>query len=336
MKSLKGDNIELELYGESHSPAIGARLSGIPAGEQVDTALLERFMERRAPGRSSLSTPRKETDAVRFLSGLQDGITDGGLIHMEILNGNTRSNDYDSLKDTPRPGHADFAFYAKTGRRIPAGGGSFSGRLTAPICAAGGIALQILERHGISVSARIARIGDVEQDSAEPTPEMIEAIEQARRESDSVGGAITVTASGVPAGLGDAYFGGLESALSFAAFGIPAVKAVEFGAGTKVAAMRGSQNNDEFFYDGDSVRTRTNNHGGILGGISTGMPIVITLSFKPTPSIAREQRTVDLGTGEDAVISVRGRHDPCVVVRALPVAEAITALVILDFLLGGN
>ncbi|MBK5211381.1 MAG: chorismate synthase [Coriobacteriia bacterium] len=336
MKSLKGDKIELELYGESHSPSIGAKLSGIPAGERVDAVLLERFMERRAPGRSSLSTSRKEADVVRFLSGLHDGVTDGEQIHMEILNGNTRSSDYDSIKDTPRPGHADFPFYAKTGKRIPAGGGYFSGRLTAPLCAAGSIALQILERRGISISARIIRIGEVEQEASEPTAEMIEAIEQARVANDSIGGAITVTASGVPAGLGDAYFGGLESALSFAAFGIPAVKAVEFGAGTKVATMFGSQNNDEFFYDGDMVRTRTNNHGGILGGISTGMPVTMTLSFKPTPSIAREQQTVNLETGKDAVIRVLGRHDPCVVVRALPVAEAITALVILDFLLGEN
>ena len=330
MSSTYGQNIRMTIFGESHAAAVGVTLEGLPPGETVDPEKLQAFLDRRAPGRDKFSTARKEADAPEILCGLKEGKTCGTPLTAIIRNGDTRSKDYDSIADTPRPGHADYTAEIRYGGyQDKAGGGHFSGRLTAPLCIAGGIALQILERRGISVQARVLSIGGV-SGSEEA---MLAEIEKAKAEGDSVGGIVECVAEGVPAGLGDPMFDGMENRIASVLFGIPAVKGVEFGAGFAVAAMRGSENNDPFYMDGDAVKTRTNNAGGILGGITTGMPIVVRAAFKPTPSIAKEQDTVNLKTMENAKISVPGRHDPCIARRAVPVVEAAVAFAVLDALL---
>ena len=310
-----GKKLKLEVYGESHAPRIGMRLEGMPVGVRVDMEALQSFMERRAPGRDEFSTARREPDVPEFVSGLADGVTDGGTVEAVIRNTDTRSGDYE--RTVPRPGHADYPNWAKTGR-IPPGGGANSGRMTAAMCIAGGICLQELARRGVSVEARVASVGDVLA---------------AKAAGDSVGGIVECVAKGLPVGLGGPMFDGLDGAIAEAVFGIPGVKGIEFGNGFAAAGLKGSENNDPFVVKDGKVVTSSNNHGGILGGMTSGMPVVFRVAMKPTPSIYLPQRSVDLATNAETTLQVRGRHDPCIAMRAVPVVEALAAFAILDAML---
>ena len=348
MSSSFNGNIKFTIFGQSHSPAIGVTVEGLPAGFEPDMSELARFMQRRAPGRSEFSTPRSEADAPEFISGLFDGRLCGTPLTAMIKNTNTRSGDYSELKYKPRPGHADFTAGERyNNAQDYTGGGHFSGRLTAPLCIVGGLCLQLLRAEGISVVTRIAELGGV-ADKGEicstadkPFPvvndecgeKMKAAILSAKAEGDSVGGIIECAVSGCPAGIGDPMFGGMENRISSLVFGIPAVKGIEFGAGFDAAKMLGSENNDPFAVENGNIITKTNNCGGILGGITTGMPIVFRAAVKPTPSIAREQDTVNLRTMENTKLTVHGRHDPCIVPRAVPCIEAAAAIAVYDALL---
>lgn len=330
MGSIYGENIRMTFFGQSHSPAVGVTIEGIPAGERVDPERLRAFLARRAPGQSELTTLRREADEPEFLAGLVDGVTCGAPLTAILRNTDVRVQDYEALKDVPRPGHADYTAWVKYGEaRDYAGGGQFSGRLTAPLCIAGGVCLQLLEKEGITVSARAVEIGGETDRTA-----MEDAIRAAKSDGDSVGGVVACEIRDLPAGVGEAMFGGLESRIVQIVFGIPAVKGVEFGAGFAAARLRGSENNDAFAVEDGRVVTKSNHCGGILGGISTGMPIVFRTAFKPTPSIAKEQESVDLRTMQPATIRVAGRHDPCVVPRAVPAVEAAAAIAVYDALLG--
>ena len=327
MKNKYGENFRIEIFGASHASEIGVVIEGIPAGSVIDMATLQEFMNRRAPGRDEFSTPRKEPDCPEFVSGMVDGVADGGVVKAIIRNTNVRSHDYEN--SIPRPGHADYPASVKFGPQYSfAGGGPFSGRMTAPLCIAGGIAKQLLSRHGVSVNAIATRIGgetEVEQ--------MKDAIRSAKAEGDSVGGIVECEVRGLPAGIGNHMFQGMENRIAQAAFGIPAVKGIEFGAGFAVADMKGSENNDEYMVVDGAVRTRTNHAGGILGGMTNGEPVVFRVALKPTPSIFKPQRSVDLKTLEEVEFSVRGRHDPCVVLRAVPCVEAAAAIAVYDAML---
>ena len=357
MTSTYGHSLHLSVFGQSHSEAIGCSLDGMPAGVPIDLDALQAFCDRRAPGRDETSTKRKEADRVHVLCGLHDGHTCGAPLAAIIENTNTRSADYSGLRRVPRPGHADWPAYVRYGNwHDVAGGGHFSGRLTAPLCIAGGIAIQALAHKGIQVSAHIQRVADVEDariddlafDEAQrkavlqnSLPCIDESAAQAMRRTilaarddlDSVGGIVECAVYGVPAGIGDPMFDGIENRIAQIAFGIPAVKGIEFGAGFAVATMRGSQDNDPYRVKGGTVSPVSNNAGGALGGITTGAPIVFRLAFKPTPSIAKEQLSVDLENGCDTELSIRGRHDPCIVARAVPVVEAAAAFSVLDAML---
>ena len=359
MSSEFGNLLKISVFGQSHGKAIGVVVDGLPAGESIDLDELNEFLARRKPGKSPLSTTRKESDAPLFLSGLENGVTCGAPLCAVIENSDQHSSDYDALRDKPRPGHADYTAYRKWGGHADMrGGGHFSGRLTAPLCIAGGIAKQILSRRGVSVGAHLWSVG-AEEDAPfplRPTPELFAEVAakpfpvlddqagermqalilEARQNLDSVGGIIECAAVGLPAGLGDPMFDGVENRLSAALFGIPAVKGVEFGDGFAAARAHGSENNDPFVMEDGRVVTETNHAGGILGGITNGMPIVLRTALKPTPSISRPQRTVSLSAGENAELVIHGRHDPCIAHRAVPVVEAVTAAVLLDLLLEGN
>ena len=350
MSSSYGENLHLTIFGQSHSPAIGMTLEGIPAGERIDLEALQRFLERRAPGRNAYSTARREADAPEFLSGLRGDTTCGVPLTAIIRNGDTRSKDYAPFSAVPRPGHADYTANVKYfGHQDYAGGGHFSGRLTAPLCIAGGICLQILKRRGIEVISRIRSLGDVEDtapltastaEKAFPTMDaaageaMQAAIAQAKAQGDSLGGVIECAVLGLPAGLGDPMFGGMENRIAGIVFGIPAVKGVEFGTGFAAAKLRGSQNNDSYTVRDGRIETCGNHSGGILGGITNGMPLVFRAAIKPTPSIAMEQTSVNLETMTEEKLRVGGRHDPCIVPRAVPVMEAAAAIAVYDALLG--
>ena len=350
MSSSYGENIRLTIFGQSHSRAVGMTLEGLPAGEPVNLDALQRFLQRRAPGQNAWSTARREEDRPEFVAGLRDGVTCGTPLTALIYNTDTRSKDYSALAHRPRPGHADYTAAVKYGGHQDfAGGGHFSGRLTAPLCVAGGICRQLLEREGITILSRIAQIGPVcdrgellastaEKDfpavDEERGRDMRAVIAAAKAEGDSVGGIVECAVLGLPAGLGDPMFDGMENRIARIVFGIPAVKGLEFGAGFGLAALRGSESNDSFVLCGGRVETATNRCGGILGGITDGMPLTFRAAFKPTPSIAKEQRTVDLETGEEIALVVEGRHDPCIVPRAVPVVEAAAALAVYDAWLG--
>ena len=330
MNSSYFGNISFTIFGESHSPEIGVTIEGLPQGFAPDFDELNSFLQRRAPGRSELSTPRKEPDTPEFTEGICDGKICGDTVTAIIRNTNTRSKDYSELRIKPRPGHADYTAAVKFGGKADfRGGGHFSGRLTAPLCIAGGLIIQLLEKEGITVESRIAEIGGISGDE----DKMKQAILNAKAEGDSVGGIIECTVLGLPVGLGNAMFDGMESRIAKLVFGIPAVKGIEFGAGFEAARLRGSENNDPFEMRDGKVVTKTNNCGGILGGITDGMPLTFRAAFKPTPSIAKEQDTVNLETGENAKLSIVGRHDPCIVPRALPCVEAAAAIAVYDALL---
>ena len=358
MSGIFGMNLKMSIFGESHGRAIGVVLDGLPPGLKLDEEVIAREMARRAPGQSALTTSRKEKDAVEIQSGFFEGRTTGTPLCARIVNSDQHSKDYSILKDKMRPGHADYAgFIRYQGFNDYRGGGHFSGRITAPLVFAGAVAKQALLREGICVGAHILRIKDVEDERFDPLGESLEALSalsrksfpvlrdergeamqklilEARSASDSVGGIIEVMALNLPAGLGAPYFDSVESCLSHGLFSVPAVKAIEFGAGFGFAGMTGSTANDQLYYDSSGkVKASTNNNGGITGGITNGMPLLFRLNIKPTPSIARPQQTVDVRTGENTVLTISGRHDPCIVLRAVPVVEAVTAWVVWDLLL---
>ena len=349
MSSSVGGLLRLTVFGESRGPAVGVTIEGLPAGEEVDPWKLREFLARRAPGRDPWTSPRRERDLPEFLCGIRDGRTCGTPLTAVIRNENAGSGAEEPYADTPRPGHADWTGLVRYGGNAdPAGGGHFSGRLTAPLCVAGGICLQILERRGISVMARIVSVGDERDETPfggpvgdRPFPvsdagaaeRMLACIARAREEGDSVGGVVECVVTGLPAGLGDPMFDGMENRIAQIVFGIPAVKGLEFGDGFALSRMRGSAANDPFVFRDGRVETETNRCGGILGGITTGMPLVFRAAFKPTPSVAKAQKTVDLRTGAETEISAAGRYDPCVVPRAVPCVEAAAAAAVLDALL---
>lgn len=352
-----GKNIKIEVFGGSHDEEIGVIANGLPVGIEIDEEKLLEFMKRRAPGQSKLTTARKESDRPLFLCGITDGKTNGETLKIVIKNENAISSDYSSLSSKPRPSHADYPAMIKSNGKVDLrGGGHFSGRLTAPICAVGGILKNELEKRGIFIAAHIESVGnaldyrfdpvDVSKSDfddilshslpvlSESATEKIEkVIESARMQQDSVGGVIECAVLGMPVGIGEHIFGGMESRISSAVFSVPAVKGIEFGAGFASSDMYGSENNDPFYYDGDNVRTKTNNCGGILGGMTNGMPLIFRCAIKPTPSIGHEQSTVDLAAHENVKITVGGRHDPCIVPRAVPVIEAMCAIAVFDALL---
>lgn len=357
MSSTYGENLKLSIFGQSHGPAIGMTLDGIPAGLPVDFKKLQEFLNRRAPGQNNWSTLRREEDRPEFLAGILDNFTCGAPIAAVISNKNTRSGDYANLKDCPRPGHADYTAQIKYGGyQDAAGGGHFSGRLTAPLCIAGGLCKQWLEADGIRIGARILTINGecdnfalnplnpqldlIQKDfpvfSPDAVQRMRQKIAQAQAEGDSVGGVIECYITGLAAGLGEPMFGGVESRIAQIVYGVPAVKAVDFGAGYSAAYMRGSQCNDAYTLVNGRLQTCTNHAGGILGGITNGMPVIFQVAIKPTPSISHPQQSVSLSRNEVASLEVTGRHDPCIVPRAVPVIEAAAALAIYDLILGNT
>lgn len=351
---LTGKHIQVSVFGQSHSKAIGAVIDGLPAGVKIDSEKVAAFMRRRAPGNTKYSTKRREADEPVVLSGLVDGVTCGAPLGFLIENTNTRSSDYDNLRAVPRPGHADYPANVRYGGyQDVAGGGHFSGRLTAPLCFAGAVCLQILEQKGVKVQAHIYELAGVRDIPFDPITitdarpgekvfpvisdacgeEMQAEIEKARMSADSVGGIVECAVTGMPAGLGDPMFDGIENQLARNIFGVPAVKGLEFGNGFACAKLRGSQNNDPYTIDENGkIVTTSNNNGGILGGITSGMPILFRVAVKPTSSIGKEQQSVNLNTMQPEKLIVHGRHDPCIVPRAVPVIEAVTAITMLDIL----
>ncbi len=358
MSSNIGENVKISIFGQSHSEAIGVVIDGLPANEKIDLLNVQKFMLRRAPGKNNLSTGRNEKDAPEILSGLKNGKTCGAPLCAVIRNENIRSADYDNLIDMPRPSHADYpAFIKYKGANDISGGGHFSGRLTAPLCFAGAIAKEILEKKGITIGAHILKIAgfsdeafdgvNIKKDtlleitekdfpvlSDSAGEEMKRAILDAKADGDSVGGVIECCAIGLPVGIGEPMFDGIENMIAKIVFGIPAVRGIEFGAGFRAADMRGSEHNDAYYYEeSGNIKTKTNNHGGVIGGLSTGMPLLFRTAFKPTPSIAKEQDSISLKNNENAKLKIVGRHDPCIVQRAVPCIEAIAALAILDLMI---
>lgn len=356
MSSNFGKMIHVSIFGQSHGEGIGVVIDGLPAGERIDLDRVQAFMARRAPGGAG-ATQRREKDQVRILSGLVDGVTCGAPLCGVIENTDVKSGDYAALADIPRPMHADYPAYVKHGGfNDVRGGGHFSARLTAPLCFAGAVCMQLLERAGVSLAGHVLSAGDVFDTPFDPMNEdhrvfaplferkppvldenagakMLQAAEDARNAGDSIGGSVELCALGLPVGLGEPPFDGVENRLSQALYAVPAIKAIDFGAGRAAAGMRGSEHNDPYAMAEGKVKTLSNRHGGILGGLTTGMPLLLTCYFKPTPSIAMEQQSVSLSKGENAVLSVRGRHDPCVALRAVPCVEAAAALALYDLYL---
>ena len=358
MSSIWSHNISVSVFGESHGPAIGVVMDNLPAGEYIDMEKLVEFMSRRAPKKNKTSTQRRESDMPQILSGFLNGRTTGTPLCAFINNNDTHSQDYSNIARLARPGHADYTGALRySGFNDVRGGGHFSGRLTAPLCFAGAVAAQILEKRGIYTGAHILEVHGIRDDAIdnvsvtreqivamkkaefpvlnpEKGKKMIADIEKAFMCQDSVGGIVECVSVNVPAGIGSPIFDGLENSIASLIFGIPAVKGLEFGVGFNCAKMLGSENNDEFYVnDAGHVVTRTNNHGGILGGISSGMPISLRVAFKPTPSISKPQHTVDMKNMTNDVIEVKGRHDPCIVPRAVPVVEAAVNIALLSHML---
>lgn len=356
MSGMWGSKIKLSIFGESHGNAIGITIDGLPAGFSIDMDKIMMEMSRRAPGKSSLSTPRKESDIPEILSGYFEGKTTGTPLCAIIRNSNTKSKDYSKLKDVMRPGHADYTGAIRyKGFNDYRGGGHFSGRITAPLVFAGAICKQILEVKGIIVSAHINSIGKIkdcsflESDISDELlnsfkekelplintkleDEMRQEILSARSSGDSIGGTIECAILGVSPGIGDPFFDSVESTLAHLMFSVPAVKGIEFGKGFDISKMRGSEANDEYYLENGNIKTKTNNNGGILGGITNGMPIIFNVAIKPTASIFKEQNTVNIITMEETTLCIEGRHDPCIVQRALPVIEAVAAIGITELM----
>lgn len=356
MSGVWGSKVKYSIFGESHGKAIGITIDGLPSGIELDLEEINREMLRRAPGKNKFSTPRQEKDQYEIVSGFFNGKTTGTPLCAIIRNGDQHSKDYEKTKNLMRPGHADYTGFIRYGGfNDYRGGGHFSGRITAPIVFAGAIAKQVLSKSGIVIGSHIKSIGKVDDEyfnsinieekllrelSYKEFPtlqedkglEMQEEILKARKELDSVGGVVECAVVNLPAGIGSPFFGSVESVLSSLLFSVPAVKGVEFGEGFNISRMRGSEANDQFYLEEDKVKTYSNNNGGILGGITSGMPVVFRVAFKPTPSIAREQKTVDILNKENTTINIEGRHDPCIVQRAVPVVEAVAAMGILEML----
>lgn len=357
MSSTWGNRIRLSIFGESHGAGVGVVLDGLPAGIRLDFDEISVQMARRAPGNDPAATRRHEDDEPELLSGVCEGRTTGAPLAAMIRNHDTRSKDYANLAYTPRPGHSDFsAFFRYDGYNDLRGGGHFSGRLTAPIVFAGAVCRQLLAARGITVGAHLLEAGGERDTPFDPVAvdapllqslnrrpfsvidpaaqqRMRDAIERARMDCDSVGGIVECAAVGLWPGVGDPMFGGVENVLASILFGIPAVKGVEFGAGFSAARLRGSENNDDFCLSPDgAVETATNRHGGALGGITSGMPLIVRAAFKPTPSIAKPQRSVDLLGRTEQPLAIRGRHDACVAVRAIPVVEAAVCIGLLELI----
>ena len=356
MSSTLGETIKLSVFGESHGNGIGVVIDGLPAGETIDMTAVLMQMARRAPGRDKTATPRKESDLPRVLSGMLGDTLTGAPLCAVIENTNTRSQDYGNLLAMPRPAHSDYTAFVKYhAANDIRGGGHFSGRITAPLVFAGAVCRQLLEKRGITIAAHIASIGGVSDTLFDPVTidasllrrlsqssfalidesredAMRAEVEAARLAQDSVGGTIECAVTGLPAGVGDPMFDGVEGVIAKAVFGVPAVKGIEFGAGFALAQMRGSQANDPFRFENGRVVTETNRCGGILGGITDGMPVLFRVAVKPTPSISQPQKTVNLQTGENAVLEIHGRHDPCIVPRAVSVIEAVTAIAVINLL----
>ncbi|HHY42804.1 MAG TPA: chorismate synthase [Thermoanaerobacterales bacterium] len=357
MSSIFGNKLKVSIFGESHGKAIGVVLDGLPPGIELDMDFINREMSRRQPGKSVFSTPRKEKDDFEILSGYFQGRSTGTPLCAIIYNQDSKSQNYEELKHLLRPGHADYTGFIKYNKfNDYRGGGHFSGRLTAPLVLAGAVAKHVLKHHNILIASHIKSIHDICDESFDSTnidegvltklrnsdfpvldnrvgQKMQKRILDAKNEMDSVGGIIETMIVNLPPGLGFPFFDGVESRLAHALFSIPAVKGVEFGEGFNITKLRGSQANDEFVLDGDKIKTSTNHNGGILGGITTGMPIVFRVAIKPTPSIGVSQKTVDIYNMQEATIAVKGRHDPCIVPRAVPAVEAASALVVLDLML---
>jgi len=356
MSGVWGNNIKYSIYGESHGNGIGILIDGLPAGLELNLDEIHLEMERRRPGKSSTATSRNEGDNFDFLSGYFNNKTTGAPLCILIKNSNTISGDYAEVKNVMRPGHADFTGFVKYGGfNDYRGGGHFSGRITAPLVFAGAIAKQILKEKNILITAHISSVGNIKDEDFNPlnideknieilkameiptlrkgaAEEMTEEILKCRNDKDSVGGSIECAILNLPVGVGNPFFDSVESVLAHLLFSVPAVKGVEFGTGFKLATMKGSEANDEYYYDGDKVKTYTNNNGGILGGITNGMPVIFKTAIKPTASIAKEQRSINISTKQASNLEVKGRHDPCIVPRAVPVIEAVAAMAILELL----
>ncbi len=355
MSVFKGKNISVSIFGQSHSEAIGVVIDGLPSGISVNEERIRSFLKRRAASSSIFSTQRKEDDEPVFVSGVINGKTTGASVCAVIYNKDQRSRDYSSLFFTPRPGHADYTARIKYGgAEDTRGGGAFSGRMTAPFCIVGAIAKDFLAEKGITIGSHVLSIADISEEKFDPVniaaeelnrisskpfgtvsdeigQLMLERISSARSDGDSLGGVIECAAVGVPVGLGGELFDGIESAAAKLVFSVPAVKGFEIGAGFDSSKLRGSENNDPFYYnENGAVKTQTNNHGGILGGMTSGMPIIIRAALKPTPSISKTQKTVDLEKKVNTEIEIKGRHDACIVPRALPVIESCLAIAIFD------
>lgn len=356
MSGMWGNKFKVSIFGESHGAGIGITIDGLPSGFEInmDEVLIE--MARRAPGKSKLSTARKEADLPEILSGFFEGKTTGTPLCAIIRNSDQHSRDYGKLKDLMRPGHADYPGFVKyKGFNDYRGGGHFSGRITAPLVFAGAICKQILESKGIKIGAHVKSIGKVNDKSffdvnltnelldeikvnelpllaTEKEEEMRNTILEARKDQDSVGGTIECAVLGIDAGIGDPFFDSVESTLAHLMFSVPAVKGIEFGKGFSMSERRGSECNDEYYFDGDKVKTYTNNNGGITGGITNGMPILFKVGIKPTPSISKAQKTIDISESKDVELVIEGRHDPCIVQRAVPVIEAVTAIGIMELI----
>ncbi|MCM1306218.1 MAG: chorismate synthase [Bacteroides sp.] len=358
------EKLQIEIYGESHAPEIGVKIGGIPYGCELTLKCVDSLLERRRSHGDAWATARKEDDMPEIVGGLTkraDRYVVDGTIEMRIKNANVRQGDYANISSVPRPSHADYAAYAKDGK-ISSGGGRFSGRMTAPLCIAGGIAQELFESAGIRVCAYISEIAGVKGESYKDgrvaldginlddenriksssfplldegaKDKMIEAISRASSEGDSVGGVIECVVTGLETGqLGDALFEGLESKIAYAVYAIPAVKGVEFGSGFELSRLLGSEANDEYEVRGGNVKTLTNHSGGINGGISNGMPLLLRVAIKPTPSISKAQRSVELETMTERELKIKGRHDACIVPRAVPCVESAVSLALLDELL---
>ena len=358
MSSTMGNKFKITIFGESHGPAIGAVIDAPPAGFPIDFDKIMVDVNRRRPGTDKTATPRKEADTPKVLSGLLNGVTTGAPLAIVIENTNTHSADYNELSAKPRPSHADYDAYVHyNGYNDVSGGGHFSGRLTAPLTVAGSIAKQILATKGIAIVGHVSNIGGIKDKSLlNITPDcdlisrleleyfsvidqdakvkMTKKIDSVRTVGDSIGGAVEVAVYGMPTGVGEPMFDGIENVIASAVFGVPAVKSVSFGLGQEFATAKGSEVNDSMYYENDEVKCATNNCGGITGGISNGMPIIVSATFKPTPSISIEQKTVNLKTKENVNLSIKGRHDPCIVPRGLVAVESAVAISILDLLMG--
>ena len=346
-----GKNVKITVAGASHSESIDVKVEGLPAGEQIDLQKINEFLKRRQGGNASYTTARKEKDEPAITSGIEDGVLTGEPLVAKFINSNAKSSDYKKMRTVPRPSHADYVAYVKyKGELDMAGGGFFSGRMTLPMCFAGAVCAQILERRGIRIQAHMLSVGDVNDEAFDPVSnapavfadhvlpviskeagdDMVTLMESVSRDGDSVGGCIECKVTGIEAGVGDPIYDSVESVISYGMFGIPAIKGIEFGEGFGVCRDRGSKSNDGFCIRDGKVSCITNNCGGIQGGITNGMPVIFRVAVKPTPSIYKSQRSVDLEKMEECTLQIEGRHDSCIVPRVVPCVEAMTALCLMD------